>query len=336
MECLVTGATGFLAGHLLRRLAARGERPRALTRPGSKIDGIAALPVRLYVAAPADGEALRTSLERVEVLFHTAAAVDFWSPESAIFAANRDYPLRLYRLAREAGVRRFVFTSTVGVFGGGFRDVPEDAPLCPLSWSPYERAKAEAEAGLRRLAADGGPELAIVRPGYIMGEGDTLGLVPGLLTALRGGYFALVDGGRAVICPSYAGDVAEVHLRAALHPRVPDRAYHATDGTHTTLRELAEAVAEGAGMRLPRRSLPYAAAWAAGSVSEAWGRLTRRPEMPLLTRAAVQMLGRDAHVSTEWTRRELGWSPEVDYREAVRRFLGSQGAAPTGSRTESG
>src|SRR5262249_2185842 len=115
-SCLITGATGFVGGHLAEACAARGLAARALARPGSDTallqqHGVAVVPGDL-----GDAAAVRAALEGVEVVFHCAAKVGDWGPVEGYRAVNVEGLRGLLEACRGRPLRRFVHFSTLGVY----------------------------------------------------------------------------------------------------------------------------------------------------------------------------------------------------------------------------
>jgi nucleoside-diphosphate-sugar epimerase len=173
MTVLVTGATGFVGGELVRRLLERGDTVRALVRPETlsdparradrSLDGVGVIPGGLE-----DPEALRRAVDGVEVAHHLAAVR--WEDPHRIEAVNVDGTRRLVQACVAAGVRRIVFTSSSAVYG--FRHPPRTWPIgegAPLDGNlDYAQSKVRAEEIVRGAQADG-VEHTILRPTLVYG-----------------------------------------------------------------------------------------------------------------------------------------------------------------------
>lgn len=170
---LVTGATGFVGAEMVRRLAAEGWQVRAAVRRTSG-DWPATVETAFIKDIDADTD-WRAALTDVDVVVHCAgrahklqdAALD---PLEEFRRVNERGTLALARQAAEAGVRRFIFISTIGVNGSETADKPFAADDEPHPDSPYAVSKYEAEQGLHRLARDTGLEIVILRPPLIYGR----------------------------------------------------------------------------------------------------------------------------------------------------------------------
>ena len=172
MRLLITGASGFIGGHLLHNARESGHDPCAVIRRPSMAASLAGAAI---ISDPASPEAWGPLLEGCEAVVHCAARahrpVSVQRAEYDSYAAiNTAWPLRLAEEAAARGVRRFVFVSTIGVHGAttdggsGFR---EDSPIRPDT--PYAETKARAEDGLRAIAQRTGLALTIIRPVMVYG-----------------------------------------------------------------------------------------------------------------------------------------------------------------------
>ncbi len=167
MTLFLTGATGFIGSHVARALAAQGARLRLLVRSTSNLANLEGIPAETVIGDLRQPETLASALAGCDAVFHVAADYRLWvrDPE-AMYAANVGGTRDLLRLAREAGVPRFVYTSSVATMG--FRSdgtiVNEDSPVSLDNMvGHYKRSKflAEQEA---IAAARAGQQVIILNP----------------------------------------------------------------------------------------------------------------------------------------------------------------------------
>lgn len=314
---LVSGATGFIGGALVERLAAERWRVRALVRRATDATALAVLGVEVVRGDLTDPSSLGPACSGVDVLFHCAALVTDWAPRRAFRAVNVDGAGALAEAAAAAHVGRFVHVSTTDVYGfPDANDTDEDAPHRRRGWG-YPDSKIDGERVVREVAERARMPLTIVRPGTVFGPRGK-DFVEGVGDLLLTRRLPLVNRGRAFGGFAYGPNLARGLMLAATAPGAAGRAYNLHDGTEATWAEYFVALAAGIGAPPPTRSIPRPVATAAAAAMEALWRAARRRTRPLLTRHAVAVVGTDQEFRTERARAELGYRPEVPFGEAVR------------------
>jgi dihydroflavonol-4-reductase len=311
---LVTGASGFLGWHLARTLTSRGHRVRALVRPASKLQE---LEVERVTGDLRDPASLERATAGCEVVYHVAADYRLWSRHpQELYDSNVAGTRNLLTAARQAGVERFVYTSTVGCIGvppGGIGDEDQPCTLEEMS-GDYKRSKFQAEQVAIEFARGGFP-VVIVNPTAPIGDHDFKPTPTGkiVLDFITGKMPAYIDTGLNLVD---ARDVAMGHVLAAERGRVGER--YILGCENLTLKEILERLAKITGRKAPSVQLPYAVAYAAGVVTTAWAAVSG--QAPIAPLEAVKMAKKKMFVSHAKASRELGYSPgPVD--EALRRAV---------------
>jgi nucleoside-diphosphate-sugar epimerase len=321
---LITGASGFIGSRLAHRLTAHGRVVRCLVRAESDRRPLAGLPVELCVGTLADEASLRRAAAGATEVVHCAAMVSDWGTVEEIRAANVGGTRNVLAAARAAGVRRLLHISTTDVYGHpGAGPVGEDHPPARFAnW--YAQTKLEAERVLAVAPAAGAPEVVVLRPATVYGPGSKE-LVGEIARAIEAGHMLLVDRGRAVAGLCYVENLLDAVVLGLGEPRAAGCTFNVTDGLPVTWAGFTGDLAAGLGAPPVRLSLPYPLAAAAGLTLEHLYRLARRATgielAPLLSRQAVQVLGRDQSFSAGRARHVLGWEPRVGYEEGLRATL---------------
>ena len=318
MKVMVTGATGFIGGNLARELWRRGDDVRALVRPGSN-----RLTIENTGIVPIEGDILdRQSVDRAvqgcEAVFHVAAAYTFWSRDPAgISRTNVAGTLNVLEAARQAGVSRTVYTSTVGTVAlvkDGLGD--EDTPLDPKSLhGHYKRSKLQAEREALALAAAGMP-LVVVNPTAPVGPWDVKPTPTGkmVLDFLRRKIPAYLKTGMNVVD---VADVVEGHILALEKGKSGER--YILGNRNVSLKEIFDILSSLTGLPAPRIRAPY---WLVVGVGYAdrflEGTLLRRePAIPV---EGVLASKTPAYVSCEKAVRELG-QPQRPIEDALKQAI---------------
>ncbi|MGH9444399.1 MAG: hopanoid-associated sugar epimerase, partial [Terriglobia bacterium] len=307
MISLVTGAGGFVGSHVTRALLGRSCQVRALMRPASRPDAIDGLDVERVAGDLRDISSLRAALRGVHHVYHVAADYRLWSKNpNEIYENNVEGTRNLLRAAREAGVDRFVYTSTVGTIvlprPGPLPDETTQAQLNDMI-GHYKRSKFLAEQEALRASHEGLP-VVIVNPTTPVGPGDWKPTPTGqmIVDFLNGKMPAYVDSGLNIVAVE---DVAAGHVLAAGRGRVGER--YLLGGKNMTLKEIFTALARLTGRPAPRWQIPYALALAAGSLDGAISAFAgRKPRIPV---EGVRMARHKMFVDCSKAVRELDFHP---------------------------
>ena len=315
MNVLVTGATGFTGGHLARALAARGDRVRALVRHAAP--ELAAAGVDLVTGDLERPETLPAALAGVDVVYHVAALYrQAGLPEATYRRVNAESAGWIVRAAANAGVRRVVHCSTVGVHGDiEHPPADETAPLRP--GDVYQITKLEGERLAQLAAAETGVELVVVRPSGIYGPGDRR-----LLKLFRGvarRRFVILGRGEIFYHLTHVDDLVEGFRLAGTVPAAAGRTYILAGAEVTTLEELVQIIADRAGVPAPRWHLPVWPFWIAGAACEAV--CAPLGLEPPLYRRRVDFFTKSRAFDISRARAELGFAPAIGLADGVGRTL---------------
>jgi nucleoside-diphosphate-sugar epimerase len=289
LSILVTGSTGFVGRGLVPCLSAAGLAVRPLD-PAVDLTTAADLGSAVAGAGAVVHLAARAHVLREEVS----------DPLAAFRAVNRDGTVRLAEAAAAAGVRRFIFISSIGVLGESTSGTPFSAASPPAPVAPYAVSKWEAEQELTRIARATGMELVIIRPPLVHGPGAP-GNFARLLRLVARGLplpFAGITGRRTFVSRT---NLASLILAALKHPAVPSRPLLAGDAESLTLPELLQILGEGVGR--PVRLFPLPGLVAARRFPVVGG--------------AVRKLTDSLEVEITETTATLGWRPPESAREGL-------------------
>ena len=318
MLAFVTGGTGFIGGRLVDALLEEGHKVRALIRDPATASLLQRPGVELVRGDLGRPDGLEDAVAGADVAFHCAGLVGDWLRPEEAQRVNVEGTRILLAACAAAGVARVVYLSSLSVYGlGQHRGTDESAPLRYSGGrDAYIDSKIDAERMVRTYVDRTGPEVVILRPGFIYGPGDRL-FLPKVLAALAGGQFAYVGDGSKLLNLSYVDDVAAVMLLAATVPAAAGQTYNVTDGTETSLRDFVELLCRELGIAAPTKRIPPPVAFAACSVAEAVARARGAKEAPRLSRGRMRFLYYNQLYSGEKAQRELGYRPRFTYREGI-------------------
>jgi dihydroflavonol-4-reductase len=258
VKALVTGGTGFVGSHIVRVLNDLGHEARVLHRVSSRMDALADLEFESALGDILDEESLREACAGCEWVFHVAAVADYWQAEqSRMMAANVEGTRRVLRAAREAGVRRVVFTSSAAAVGLPkkrltFADETDIFNLNPQDF-PYGYSKMKAEQVVQHAVRAHGQEVVTVNPVIVMGPGD-LNMISGrfITEIARLGWLVPVPPGGVGVVD--VRDVARWHVLAA-EKGIPGERY-ILGSENYIYREWFGMVADTVGVRRPFIPVP--------------------------------------------------------------------------------
>ena len=315
---LVTGASGFIGGHVARLLVQQGQPVRALVRASSNLIGLAGVPIEKTVGDLQDPASLRHAIQGCRTLYHAAADYRLWARDPAeLYRSNVDGTRNILEAALQAEVERVVYTSTVGCIGipGDGQPGTENNPVSLSEMTgDYKRSKFMAEQTALEYAGRG-LNVVIVNPTAPMGELDVKPTPTGkiIVDFMRGAMPAYVDTGLNLID---VRDVAKGHLLAAEHGVRGER--YILGARNMTLREILEELSRFSGRPAPSVRLPYGMALACAGAATALSRFTgREPRAPL---EAVRMARKKMFVRTDKAQRELGFQPRP-VQDALERAI---------------
>src|SRR5437899_5218285 len=226
MKAFITGATGFVGSHVARALAEQGADLRLLVRKSSRRDNIACLRAELATGDLCDAASLRTAMSGCEFVFHVAADYRLWvrDPEQ-MYQANVEGTKAILEAARQTGIRRVVYCSSVATmgFGDDGRIADENSPVSLEDMvGPYKRSKFMAEQ-IALEAGRSGANVVVVNPTTPVGEGDIKPTPTGriIVDFMKRKFPAYVDTGLNLVDVK---EVAQGHV-LAMEKAVPGERY---------------------------------------------------------------------------------------------------------------
>lgn len=309
----VTGAAGFLGGHLVRAAAEGGASVVPIVREARD------------AASRSMAEVLGNPslLGGTDVLVHAAAIRHrHGAAADAYRASNVDLVESLVRAA--AGrVGRFVFVSSVGVYGfPGELPISEATPFEPRTL--YGQTKIEGEKLVRRLATSLGLPFTIVRPTIIYGPGDTNGMLDKLAAMIRSGRYVIVGKGDNSLHHTHVDDMVRGIFELAASERAKNDDFIVCGPETTTLRRMSEQVAKVVGGRIPPVRIPIGFARTVASVIDviAYRGLAFTQAEPPINNEKLDVM--TVPIAFDGSKaRAAGFVPRIGYEEGIARTLGA-------------
>ena len=317
----MTGGTGFVGMHLVRKLKARGDTVRCLVLKDDNVATLEKIGVELAEGDITIYESLADAARGVDVVYHCAAKVGAAGIRSEFYLANVEGTRNVIKACEAAGVARLAHVSTQSVtfdFTEKF-NADESTPFPTRYLDPYSETKALAEMEVLDAARKGRVSAIAVRPTLVWGPGD-LRILPTIAKLASRGMLVLVNGGRVETATSYVENVCDCLILAADHKGISGQAFFVTDDERVTAREFVEKMADAVGFKKPKMSLPYGLAYASAAVAEKLHALSGSRKELLMTRYAIALTGLNLTFSCQKARRMLGYKPMVNINDGMRRL----------------
>lgn len=320
MTSLVTGASGFLGGHVVEGLCERGEKVVILARKTSDISAIKDLPIEVRYGDLTDLESVRRAAKGVDCVYNCAGAVRYVVPYDELYRSNVVSARNVVIAGAEAGAKRIVHTSSLGVTGPeGPISLGESSSYSASIKEKYCKSKTEAEIAFFNECAERKIEGIALRPGVIYGPRD--------YTASYF-WFKIVDSGKVVYIGDgrtrfpliYVDDLVRTFLVAGEKDGVTGRAYNLDGAEEVCLRLVYERISKELGRDIIPAFVTYRFSHFTASLSELRVALGGYKKDPGLSKFVVELFGVDhGKADCSRARQELGFNPVTGIEEGMRK-----------------
>lgn len=313
MKYLVTGATGFLGSHIVRRLLRDGHRVRILRRSTSSMQDLSGLPVEEIVGDITQRASVREAMAGVDGVIHAAAKINYRSQDAKEIMHVNGYGTQcVAEAALDAGVKRFVYVSSVMAVGVpdvgvlGDETLPYNIPKhCP---NPYSAGKHAGEQFVQDTVSRG-LHAVIVNPGAIIGPVDRRRAVGGLFSPGKINRYFYIPGGMSAVDVE---DVVDGIMRALERGRPGER--YLLTGENVSYRQMRAVIADTMGDIVPFVLIPSIVLKTIAVIGEWMSTVTHRgPRIPL---PMARFLPLGLYYTSKKAQTELGWTHR-SFRESV-------------------
>jgi nucleoside-diphosphate-sugar epimerase len=314
VKVLVTGAGGFIGSHLVEDRRARGDSVVALDlEPGHLSPLLEDRGLSFVRTDVARVDAWRDALAGVEIVFHLASVhLEVGVPEERFREVNVRALRPILAACRDAGVRRFVHCSSVGVYGDVERGPADETSPCRPT-NLYEETKLAGEREVLAFHRETGFPVTVIRPAWVFGP--RCRRTERILRAVRRGRFLMIGEGSNQRHPVFISDMVEAFHLAAERPGAVGQVFVIGAERAVTLRQFVETVCDVTGGRYPRARIPlWAGRILAASVERACVWAGRRP--PISTRTLAFFTNNNAFDISK-AKSALGFRPKYDLRSGL-------------------
>lgn len=320
MTSLVTGASGFLGGHVVEALCSRGEKVVILARKTSNVSAIKDLPIEIRSGDLRDLESVKHAAKGVDHIYHCAGAVRHVVPYDELYKANVLSTENVVIAGAQAGVGRIVHASSLGVTGPEGRVSLENTGAYSASQSDkYCKSKTEAEIMFFKECDKKMVEGVALRPGVIYGPRDNTASIH---------WFRIVDSGKVVYIGDgltrfpliYIDDLSKAFLVAGEKKGIEGCAYNLDGPEEVSLRSIYEQISKELGKNITPAFVTYHFSHLVARLSEFRTALGGYKKEPGLSKFVVELFGKDHEkIECAKAKEDLGFKPVMGLAEGVRR-----------------
>jgi nucleoside-diphosphate-sugar epimerase len=318
---LLTGATGFVGGHIAEAFVQRGWPVSAIVRPTSDTALLEKLNVKLLRGELSDAKFVAEAVADADVIVHAAAKVGDWGPVEEYRAANVEQLRVLLEACKGQALSRFLHVSSLGVYEGRHHYGTDETTPPPKKHSDgYTQSKVESEQLALKYYQDFGVPVVILRPGFVYGPRDRT-VLPKIIDNLRGHQVRYPGGGEAAMNTIFVGNFVQAVLLALDNPTAVGQTYNLTDGEFVSKRRFIETICDGLELDKPTGKPPLWLAKMVTWISEKKARLFGAKEAPKFTFAKLKFMGYNLDFSIEKVKLELGYLPRYSFSEGMYETL---------------
>lgn len=318
MRYLITGATGFVGGHLAEACVHRQQELTAIVRASSNTSELEKLGAILYRGELSDPQMVRQAVNQADVIVHCAAKIGDWGPIDEYRQVNVECLRVLLDACKGQGLSRFIHISSLGVYAARHHyGTDETAPLARSHRDSYSQSKVEAEQLAMRYYRDFGVPVVVLRPGFIYGPRDRM-VLPRIIAGLRQGRVRYPGAkGERALNTIFVENLVDAVFLAVENEKAVGEIYNLTDGELISKRRFIEAIADPMGLPHPTLMPPLWLAWMVSWFSEKLARMRGAREAPTFSFTRLKFMGYNLDFSIDKARNELGYGPRVKFDQAI-------------------
>jgi 2-alkyl-3-oxoalkanoate reductase len=318
MRYLITGATGFVGGHLADACVRKEHTLSAIVRPTSDVRDLEKLGATIYRGELSNANLVRQAVTEADVIVHCAAKVGDWGPIDEYRQVNVECLRVLLDACKSQGLfPRFIHMSSLGVYATRHHHGTDESEPLPRSHGDgYSQSKVEAEQVALQYHKEWDIPVVILRPGFVYGPRDTT-VMPRIIDALRNNRLRYPGGGGAAMNLIFIDNLVNAVFLAVDSEQAVGQVYNLTDGEFVSKRQFIGTIADAMGLPHPTRTPPLWFAWAVTWCAERLAKLKGAKKAPLFNFPRLKFIAYNLDFSIQKAMTELGYRPRVNFEEGI-------------------
>jgi len=321
MRYLITGATGFVGGHVAEACVRKEQTLTAIVRGSSDVRELEKLGAILYRGELSDPNVVRQAVAEADVIIHCAAKVGDWGPISEYRQVNVECLRVMLDACKGMAISRFIHISSLGVYPMRHHEgTNETEPLPRRHRDGYSQSKVEAEQLALRYYHDFGVPVVVLRPGFVYGPRDRT-VLPRIVDNLRQGAMRYPGGGDSVLNTIFVENLVDAIFLAVENDKAVGEVFNLTDGEAVTKRQFIETIAHAMDLPYPTRKPPLWLAWTVTWCADRLARLRGAKEAPMFNFTRLKFMGYNLDFSIQKAMDVLGYRPRVRFEDAMSETL---------------
>lgn len=318
MKILVTGATGFIGQWLVSELIEQQKHEIvALVRKESDVNKLKDQKGLSIIEVDYGNQNLSKKFKNVDVCIHLIGQMgEFGVPEEKYVDVNVNLTYKILNICEAKGVKQFIFCSTPGVQGFGNRMATEEQPYAPRN--AYEKTKVMAEEEIIDFCKTSKIKYTIIRPDFVYGPGDMRRVK--LYKNIKNKKFILTTSGKSFLHPTYITDVTQGFIKSIGNVNAYNEIFNISAGQDVNSLQYLKTIAECTESKLIHINIGYRISIVAASFIEGiYKSFTHREAF--VTKNKIDFLALDHSTSNDKAQKLLGYIPQVDIEEGMRRTI---------------
>jgi UDP-glucose 4-epimerase len=313
LNIFLTGATGFLGGHILKALLQEGHHIICAVRSQENIKTLQEISPHLTFAQIREEEELIRSLERCTVVVHLAGQLGRYAVSyDSFFSTNCELTEKLLLLSEKCGIRHFIFCSTPGVYGFGKRLCGEETPYAPRN--DYEKTKVIAEQKIIGHCHNASIQYTILRPDFVYGPGDMRRIK--MYRAIKNKKFVLTTNGKSYLHPTYIEDVKQAFLLCLENPDALNQIFNIAAANDMTAKEYLSVIAKYTNSKLIHINIGYIFSVIGASLIDQITQNCFNHE-GFVSKNKIDFLSVDHSSNIEKAKKMLDYRPQYDFERGI-------------------